>query len=338
MKINRAIDRSPWPYRWAVVLACATFPLLWVGGLVTTTDAGMAVPDWPSTYGYNLFLYPWQSWLAGPWDLFVEHGHRLLAATVGMLTIGLVVVLGRSDARRWMVCFGVVALGLVIFQGVLGGMRVLLDERTLAMLHGCIGPLFFALTVAMVVFTSPTWQSDTAPLASSASGHVRRLAVATCILVYLQLVFGAVLRHVPLDSEPGTFLLAVRFHLFLAGVLVLHVLLLTWSMIRHFRAVQPLVRLALALLALISVQLLLGAATWIVKFAVPAWAAPWWPFGTFTIQADGWLQTHIITAHVAVGSLLLATSVALALLSLRMLATTAAALPHAAAGKIEVAT
>src|SRR5438132_1897116 len=81
--------RSPWPHRWAVALACATFPLLWVGGLVTTTKAGMAVPDWPNTYGYNLFLYPWQTWLAGPWDLFVEHGHRMLAASIGLLTIGL---------------------------------------------------------------------------------------------------------------------------------------------------------------------------------------------------------------------------------------------------------
>ena len=82
---RRQSRRSPWPHRWAVVLACATFPLVWVGGLVTTTDAGMAVPDWPNTYGYNLFLYPWQTWLAGPWDLFVEHGHRLLGAAVGLL-------------------------------------------------------------------------------------------------------------------------------------------------------------------------------------------------------------------------------------------------------------
>ena len=82
-----------------MVLACATFPLVWVGGLVTTTDAGMAVPDWPSTFGYNMFLYPWQSWLAGPWDLFVEHGHRLLASSVGMLTIGLVIVMWRTDER-----------------------------------------------------------------------------------------------------------------------------------------------------------------------------------------------------------------------------------------------
>src|SRR5436190_10251632 len=151
--------RSPRPHRLAVVLACATFPLVWVGGLVTTTDSGMAVPDWPNTYGYNLFLYPWQTWLLGPWDLFIEHGHRLLASAVGMLTIGLLILLWRTETRRWMKGLGFAALGLVIFQGVLGGLRVLLDERTLAMLHGCTGPLFFALTVALVVFTSRTWTS-----------------------------------------------------------------------------------------------------------------------------------------------------------------------------------
>ena len=338
MNLADQIVRSPWPHRWAVLLACATFPLLWVGGLVTTTDAGMAVPDWPSTYGYNLFLYPWQSWLAGPWDLFVEHGHRLLASGVGLLTIGLVAVLWRSHERRWLRLLSLAALALVIFQGVLGGMRVLLDEQTLAMLHGCTGPLFFALAVAMVVFTSKTWRTGASSQASSAAGHVRRLAVATAILVYLQLVFGAVLRHVPVDSDPGAFLLAVRFHLLLAGVLVLHVLLLTWSTLRHFRAERPLVRLALALCGLITLQILLGAGTWIVKFAVPDWAAPWWPLPQFTIQAGSWLQTHVITAHVAVGSLLLATSVAMALMAARLLAMVTAPLSQPATRKIGVAT
>lgn len=331
---------SPWPHRWAVVLACATFPLVWVGGLVTTTDAGMAVPDWPNTYGYNLFLYPWQSWLAGPWDLFVEHGHRLFASGVGMLTIGLVVVFWRTHERRWLRYLSLAALGLVIFQGVLGGMRVLLDERTLAMLHGCTGPLFFAVTVAMMVCTSQSWTMSATGSASadSAAGPVRSLAVATCVLVYLQLVFGAVLRHVPVDAEPAAFLLAVRFHLFMAGVLVLHVLLLAWSVVRHFRAVRTLYRLVLALCGLITVQLLLGAATWVSKFAMPGWARTWIPHDGYTIQADGWLETHIITAHVAVGSLLLAISVAIALTAFRSLSAEPTALSHAATGKIGVAT
>jgi cytochrome c oxidase assembly protein subunit 15 len=226
-EINQNV-RSPWPHRLAVVLACATFPLLWVGGLVTTTDAGMAVPDWPNTYGYNMFLYPWQSWLAGPWDLFVEHGHRLLASAVGMLTIALLVALWRREPRAWVRRLGIAALALVIFQGVLGGMRVLLDERTLAMAHGCTGPLFFALSIALAVVTSQPWLSNDAPFISRQSGQVRRLAVVTAILFYLQLVFGALLRHMPIESQPATFALAVRFHLLLSGVLVLHVAVLAW--------------------------------------------------------------------------------------------------------------
>src|SRR6266567_2784898 len=120
---------SAWPHRLAVALALVTFPVIWVGGLVTTYDAGMAVPDWPGTYGYNLFRYPWQTWLAGPWDLFIEHGHRLLGATAGLLSIALVAVVLLTDRRPWLIASSLGALGLVIAQGVLGGARVLFDER-----------------------------------------------------------------------------------------------------------------------------------------------------------------------------------------------------------------
>jgi heme a synthase len=314
---------SRWPHRWAIALACATFPLLWVGGLVTTTKAGMAVPDWPNTYGYNLFLYPWQSWLAAPWDLFIEHGHRLLASSVGMLTIGLLVVLMRTEERRWLRGLGVVALGLVIFQGMLGGMRVLFDERTLAMLHGCTGPMFFAVTIALLVFTSRTWQHSRIvfehEVSGTRAGHIRRLATVTAILAYLQIVLGAVVRHVPIAAEPGTFQSAVRFHLFLAAILTLHIALVAWLVLRYQRHVRPLGGLALMLAALILVQLTLGAATWLVKFSVPSWASGWISAGSVSIQDGGWLQTHIITAHVATGSLILATSLALALYAQRLL-------------------
>ena len=122
-----------------MLLVCATFPLIWVGGLVTTYEAGMAVPDWPTTYGYNLFLYPWQTWLAGPWDLFIEHGHRLFGALVGMLTILLVVTAFRLDGRIGIAGRRSAPWRLVIGQGALGGMRVLLDQRLLAQIHGCVG-------------------------------------------------------------------------------------------------------------------------------------------------------------------------------------------------------
>src|SRR3954447_19950355 len=108
---------NPWPHRLAVMLALVTFPLIWVGGLVTSYDAGMAVPDWPGTYGFNLLLYPWQTWIAGPWDLFIEHGHRLLGAAAGLLAIGLLVAVLITDRRRWLVQAALGALALVILQG-----------------------------------------------------------------------------------------------------------------------------------------------------------------------------------------------------------------------------
>jgi cytochrome c oxidase assembly protein subunit 15 len=332
---------SRWPHRWAIALACATFPLVWVGGLVTTTDSGMAVPDWPNTYGYNLFLYPWTSWITGPWSLFLEHSHRLIGATVGMLTIGLLVILWRTDERRWMRNMGIAALALVVFQGVLGGMRVLLDERTLAMLHGCTGPLFFALTVSLVVFTSRRWFSSSHALQGGtrevwAFGHIRRLAIVTCVLVYLQIMLGAVVRHVPVDAEPGSFAAAVRFHLFLAAVLTLHIVILVWLVLRYARSVRPLGGLASILGSLVLLQLALGAGTWIVKFAVPTWAAAWISVPAHSVQEGGWLQTHIITSHVAVGSLILVTSLALALYAQRLLPA-ARAKKSLAVGKLEAA-
>lgn len=319
--VNQPMSR--WPHRWAIALACATFPLVWVGGLVTTTDSGMAVPDWPNTYGYNLFLYPWTTWLAAPWDLFVEHGHRLLGATVGMMTIVLLALLWRCDERRWVRWLGVAALMLVVFQGVLGGMRVRLDERTLAMLHGCTGPLFFAVTVAIVVFTSKRWRAGTNSSSNASwptsAAPIRRLAVVTCILVYLQIVIGAVLRHVPAGADPATFAMAVRFHLFLAAIVTLHIAMLVWLVLFRARSIKPLAGLAVALGTLVAIQLALGAATWIVKFSVPAWASSLVSTGSVAIQEGGWLQTHIITAHVAVGSLLLVATLALALYAQRLL-------------------
>src|SRR3954469_10732934 len=125
MPVEPQSRSSAWPHRLAVALALIIFPLIWVGGLVTTYDAGMAVPDWPGTYGYNLLRYPWQTWLAGPWDLFIEHGHRLLGAAAGLLAIALVAAVRLTDCRRWFVVSAWAALGLVIIQGLLGGARVL---------------------------------------------------------------------------------------------------------------------------------------------------------------------------------------------------------------------
>jgi cytochrome c oxidase assembly protein subunit 15 len=308
-----------------------------VGGLVTTTDAGMAVPDWPNTYGYNILLYPLSTWLAGPWDIFIEHGHRLLGVAAGTLTIGLLIVLWRVEQRHWLRWLGVVALLMIVAQGTLGGMRVLFDERTLAMLHGCTGPLFFGLTVAMVVFTSARWQHGGVSGVPGGGGPLCSLALVTCILVYLQIVLGAVLRHVPVATEPTAFAVAVRFHLLLAVVLTLHVMGLLWTVLRGARHIRPLGKLAWLLVGLLAAQLALGAGTWLVKYAAPTWVPHWALPGGDAVQEGGWLQTHVVTAHVAVGALLFATSLALVLYAVRLIASPLAASP-ASASRLEVAT
>lgn len=317
--MTHSADRSysAWPHRAAVALVCAVFPLIWVGGLVTTYGAGMAVPDWPTTYGYNLFLYPWQTWLFGPWDLFIEHGHRLLGALAGMLTIVLVVVTWRNDARRWVCWLSVAALAAVVGQGVLGGMRVQFDARLLAMIHACTAPAYFALCVALAAVTSRRWFEQPTPQPSDAGRRLQRLAVVTTFLSYLQLLLGAQLRHVTYRVDPSQFQILVLFHVGLALVVAVHVVLLAAraGQLRH--EATWLVRPALGLAGLIVAQLLLGAGTWISKYGWPAfvgqhaWTAP------YTIQASGALQSYIITGHVAVGSLIIVTSLLIALRSLR---------------------
>src|SRR6266704_162975 len=123
---------SAWPHRLAVILACATLPLLFIGGLVTSKGAGLAVPDWPTTFGYNMFLYPWSKMVG---NILYEHSHRLIGSAVGLLTIALALVLWRKESRPWLRWLGVVALGAVIAQGVLGGLRVVFLQQTLAIIH-----------------------------------------------------------------------------------------------------------------------------------------------------------------------------------------------------------
>ena len=205
---------SPWPHRIALILACATFPLLFIGGLVTSKGAGLAVPDWPTTFGYNMFLYPWSKMVG---NIFYEHSHRLVASFVGLLTIALVLTFWLRERRGWLRWLGVGALGLVIVQGVMGGLRVVLLEDTLAIVHAAMAQAFFALTVALAVFTSAGWQNVSATNPLTDGGRLRRLCAVTTGLVYLQAIFGAVLRHTGerLDA-----------HLAFAALVALHVVLI----------------------------------------------------------------------------------------------------------------
>jgi len=282
-----------------------TFPLIFVGGLVTTTDAGMAVPDWPNTYGYNMFAYPWQTWLFGPWDLFIEHGHRLLASLVGMITIGLLVTIWRTDNQIWLRRCAIAALVLVILQGVLGGVRVIENERLVAMAHGCLGPLFFALAVFLLVATSHSWHTPNAALATDAG----KLACVAAALAYLQLTFGAALRHIDAAASPWAFAAILKFHLVLAAIVAGHTAVVAWRVRRAW--------LGVLLALVVTFQLALGVATWVMKYGLPRWATGWMPATIEATVAGGWSQTNIVTAHSATGSLLVGLLVATATLVLR---------------------
>src|SRR5580692_13165100 len=135
----------------AVLTAVATFLLLGAGGLVTSHEAGMSVPDWPNSYGYNMFLFPPSKWIGG---IFYEHTHRLWASVVGFLTTVLAVWLWLKDPRKWMAWLGVAAVLLVVLQGILGGLRVDLKMASLGVFHGAIAQVFLVLVCSISFFTS----------------------------------------------------------------------------------------------------------------------------------------------------------------------------------------
>ena len=185
----------------AVITACATFPLIFMGGLVTSHQAGMSVPDWPNSYGYNMFLFPPRLWIGG---ILYEHTHRLMGTVVGMLAIALVVASFRSTwAGKRERILAIAVLAAVIFQGVLGGLRVVLVKLDLAIVHACVAQAFFCLTAFMAVETSRWWQSPSPsagiPGEGWAGGKLTRalvlLGLVTLLAIYGQLILGATMRH-----------------------------------------------------------------------------------------------------------------------------------------------
>lgn len=330
-------DQSPpgrWLHRGAVLLVGLVWPLIWVGGQVTTYAAGMAVPDWPATYGYNLFLYPYQTWLFGPFDLFIEHGHRLLGALVGMVAIVTVGFAWWSDPRRWVRWLTVVVLVAVIAQGLLGGLRVILADRTLAMVHGCTAEIFFALCVGLMVVTSRWWwQQDSSQQAGVVAQPGRlpsRGLVATAGMLvaasYLQVVLGAQLRHVQPTASPGGFTHLVATHLVTAGLVFCLAVFVSIRLAR-WRAQAgrtsagcgdlTLLGPAWLVVSLVVVQISLGLATWVSRYGMPVFAQVGPRTGSYLVKSQAFLESLIITGHVATGALVLVSSVFLLLRLLR---------------------
>ncbi|HEU4395330.1 MAG TPA: COX15/CtaA family protein [Planctomycetota bacterium] len=178
-------------HAFAVVLAIWTFGLLSAGGVVTGKEAGLAVPDWPLSYGH---VNP-PGWTV-PDNVFVEHLHRLLGWAAGAMTIALALWIQSRDPRPWMRRLGWVVLGAIVVQGVIGGyFRVVLLQHGMAVVHGITGQAFFCLVTATALFLSPGWR-DAPPAAEDPSARrLHRLTLCAAVALFLQVVIGALVRH-----------------------------------------------------------------------------------------------------------------------------------------------
>ena len=178
-------------HRFATLVAASAFLLILAGSLVTSHDAGLSVPDWPTSYGWNMLTFPRAMWVA---NIFYEHVHRLIASTVGLLTIIMAAWLWIAEPRRWLRWLGLGALGVVIAQGLLGGLTVLYFlPPAVSTAHAGLAEVFFCMTVAIALFTSPRWKAPCATRAADA--RLRRVTSATTIAIYCQILIGATMRH-----------------------------------------------------------------------------------------------------------------------------------------------
>src|ERR1700682_2455418 len=323
--------------RFAWLTAVATLFLICSGGMVTSKGVGLAVPDWPTTFGYNMFLFPVSKWVGG---VFFEHTHRLLASSVGFLTIILAIWLWRTDDRQRVRNLGLVALGAVILQGVLGGLRVTMLKDEIGIFHACFAQAFLALLVFIALVTSDFWRrlsNEDVDLRKFAP--IKTMAIAITGAIYLQLALGAIMRHQHRDLAildfptangawiPDTSAAALReinvwrdelaisnvtafqiwlqmAHRFLAAIIGMAVIAFCFRVWRDARQISLLKRLSILWVVFLFLQLTLGALTiWSNKAA------------------------DVATAHVAIGATMLCFGVSISAicyrLSERSLSTTA---------------
>jgi heme a synthase len=313
-------DGQRWLGRLAVVTCVAVAPMLFIGGLVTSTNSGMAVPDWPRTYGANMFLYPLGARVAASMGksydaVFFEHAHRLFGTLIGLATLALLVLTLRVETRRWVRRLAIACFVLVVIQGVLGGIRVLAgdvdpskDARGYAIAHGVLAQLCFGLLVGLAVAVSSTFRSFVAPggaarmLAGAEPRAVRRLktfSTAALHTLILQLLLGAVYRHTRHDHVLYTH---AAFAMIVMGAAILAAMTASGVFDKNPGsesgpdAGRSLGRTLRVLggwtLAVVVVQFVIG---WIAFFV-----------GGKGLEAQGVLQALVRTIHQANGALLLA--------------------------------
>lgn len=285
--------QAVWLHRFALLTAAATCALILLGGLVTSTGSGLAVPDWPTTFGHNMFLFPLSNMVGG---VFYEHSHRLLGAVVGLLALALALMLWAMEPRRWVRWLGGLALVAVVAQGVLGGLRVILLRETLAVIHGPLAHAFFALMVSLALFTSREWSRKPERPASPGTNHLGRLSLVTTGLLYLQIVFGALVTHLGARLDA---------HLALAALISVLVIVVAARTLGHRADLPQLVRPAILLAGLVVVQLSLGLGAYLGRFTSVEV-----PLGQFSALA-------FPVVHRLNGALLLVTSLVLMLRAYR---------------------
>ena len=284
--VNRTVQRF-------AVLTClvALLPIT-VGALVTTLKAGMAFADWPTSDGQNMLLYPWLNDLRHT-DKFVEHGHRLAGMLIGFVSIAFVAITFWKEPRGWVRLGSVLILVAVISQGLLGGMRVLLNQQVLAMTHSITGGLFFTLCFVFALMLRATEKSENAPT-DTRTGPVPFAAAVTLPAVVLgQYVLGGMFRH-----------LHTMLYEHLAGAVIVTVLSVAVSTVLVRSELSGLRRGGRWLMAALGIQILLGLGSWVTKLGVPAlgWVA----------SVNSPAQNVICSLHTVGGMFLLATSTAAA--------------------------
>lgn len=276
----------------AILTACFTFMLIIVGALVTGNDAGLSVPDWPLSYGS----------LTPPWvgNIRYEHGHRMVAAFVGLLTIVLAAWVWKKDTRQFIRKLGLFSLAIVVTQGIVGGITVLWYlPAPVSILHACLAQTFFCLVVSLAWLSSPSWNPEPNQEVKTKKKEPQlcMLSLWTTGSIYLQLLLGAIFRH----TKSG-----VSLHLL--GALVV-TFLSAWLIIviyRNQQEAQSLVRLATLLGVLILMQLFLGLVSLVLRWVTVNVVQPEFPVVIVT------------TAHVALGALVLANSLVMTFESLRI--------------------
>ena len=281
-----------WRHRFSILTLVFTTILLSWGAVVTSIEAGLAVPDWPTSFNSIDPVNPIPRWWAIP-AILAEHGHRLMGLIVGNLVIVLTVWTLLADPRRWIKYVAVASLLLVMMQGVLGGLRVVWVSLDLAVIHACVAQLFFSTLVALTLFTAPAWLKSEGVLEDNPETYrFRRVALMTSLGIYIQIIMGALLRH----PGAGSQLVLVITHL-IGAFLVLGLVYITVRCAKKASPTPSLsTRFAHVMAGLLAIQIVLGFGAYVL-ITIDEFAG------------RGVFPTILSTVHMVTGALLMASSI-----------------------------